>query len=353
MGRKKKEDIEVVEQEQSQEVKTKKKANILDTNMMSADFIMDEDQIIIPVSPLLDIGLNGGIPEGVIVSISGKPKCGKSSLCLHFCANAQQPEYGSKKIFYFDIERRLAKKNLQSIKHLDIPNVNVIRSEKGSILDASSFLNTSNKIINENPGCVIVLDSTSALASNDELTSEIGEQTRPEVPRLLAKWTRQVAQVIGIQKCIIILIQHVMDKQSYGGGITEDGGQKVQYHGDVKIRCKYTEKWTPSNADKPIGQICHWDILWGALGAPSPADGYIRFGEGIDVPTELIMAGTDLGLISKGGAWFTCDYLNGIVENNTSYKFQGQEKLRNFLTDNPEHVNTLSKQIREMMAYDK
>lgn len=345
MGRKKKEDIEVVEQDTQTETKTKKKVNILDTNMMSADFIMDEEHIIVPVSPLLDIGLNGGIPEGVLASFSGKPKCGKSTLALHFAANAQQPEYGSKKIFYFDVERRLQKKNLKSIKHLSVSDVNVIRSEKGHILDAASFLNGVTKVVNENPGSVVIVDSTSSLCSNDELTTEIGEKRRPDVPVLLAQWTRQMSQILGIQKCIIILIQHVMDKQSYGGGITEDGGQKVQYHGDVKIRCKYVEKWTPSNSEKQIGQICHWDILWGALGQPSPADGYIRFGDGIDVETELIMVGTDLGLISKGGAWFTCDYLEG-------QKFQGQENLRSFLVENPEHCLTLAKQIREIIGYE-
>lgn len=349
MGRKKKEDIEEVEVVEK-ETKSKKKESIFDTNMMSADFIMDEEQIIIPVSPLLDIGLNGGIPEGVMASFSGKPKCGKSTLALHFAANAQQPEYGSKKIFYFDVERRLAKKNLKSIKHLDVTKVNVIRSEKGSILDAASFLNGVTKTVNENPGSVIIVDSTSALCSNDELTTEIGEKRRPDIPVMLAQWTRQMTQVLGIQKCIIILIQHVMQQQGYSAGITEDGGQKVQYHGDVKIRCKYTEKWTPSTSDKQIGQICHWDILWGALGQPNPADGYIRFGEGIDVPTELIVVGSDLGLITKGGAWFTCDYLAGVVENN---KFQGQEKLRSFLVENPEHAASLAKEIRGIMAYDE
>lgn len=312
--------------------------------LMDSSFIYEEKQLIIPVSPLLDVGLNGGIPEGVMASFSGKPKCGKTTLALHFAANAQRPEYGEKKVFYVDVEHRLKKMNLSSIKGLK--PINVIRSAPGAILDAAKFLNIITNTVKENPGCIVIVDSTSALCSNEELTSDIEGKTRPEVPGMLAKWTRQMSQILGLQKCIVIVIQHVMQNQGYGGGVSEDGGQKVQYHGDVKIRCKYIEKWTLSGHDKPVGQICHWDIVWGALGAPTDADGYIRYGEGIDFLTELIMVGIDLGFINKGGAWFTCTYLD------EQPKFQGQEKLRNFLVENQEAAVVLNSKIREMMAYE-
>ncbi len=312
--------------------------------MIDSSFIYEEKQLIIPVSPLLDVGLNGGIPEGVMASFSGKPKCGKTTLALQFAANAQMPEYGSKKVFYIDVEHRLKKMNLSSIKHLK--PLNVIRSAPGAILDAANFLNIITKTVKENPGCIVIVDSTSALCSNEELTSDIEGKTRPEVPGMLAKWTRQMSQILGLQKCVVILIQHVMQNQaSKNGGVIEDGGQKVQYHGDVKIRSKWVEKWVPTGYDKPVGQVCHWDIVWGALGQPTDADGYIRYGDGIDYITESIMVGADLGLIDKSGAWFTCAF----VEDTP--KFQGQEKLRNYLVENPQHVVTLQAKIRETMGY--
>lgn len=332
---------QVEEKDPFKEMMSKKYGDVF----VDSSFIEEEQQLIVPVSPLLDVGLNGGIPEGVLASFSGKPKCGKTTLALHFAATCQRPEYGSKKVFYVDVERRLAKKNLKSIAGLK--PMQIVRSEEGNLLDAAAFLNISKDLVKNNPHSLLIIDSTSALCDNEELTNDIEGKTRPGVPGILAKWTRQMSQILGISKCIVILIQHVQQNQGYGGGVSEDGGQKVQYAGDVKIRCKYIEKWTPTGYDKPVGQVCHWDIMWGALGQPTDADGYIRYGEGIDEVTELIMVGSDLGFISKGGSWFTCDFLPDTP------KFQGQEKLRTFLSEDVERIDVLRKKIREVMAYDK
>jgi len=35
----------------------------------------------------VDIALSGGIPEGLIVLFSGKPKGGKTTFCLHVLSN--------------------------------------------------------------------------------------------------------------------------------------------------------------------------------------------------------------------------------------------------------------------------
>ena len=45
--------------------------------LLSANSIIDRKLVTIPVSPALDIILNGGIPEGSFVIFTGHPKCGK------------------------------------------------------------------------------------------------------------------------------------------------------------------------------------------------------------------------------------------------------------------------------------
>ena len=47
--------------------------------MLGANSIIDQNLINIPVSPSLDIILNGGIPEGSFVIFTGQPKCGKTT----------------------------------------------------------------------------------------------------------------------------------------------------------------------------------------------------------------------------------------------------------------------------------
>jgi recombination protein RecA len=77
--------------------------------LMDASFLLDEEKIVIPVSPAIDIALRGGIPEGSVCTFSGKSGSGKSTTALQIAANAQKKEYGSRKIYYADVECRLKK----------------------------------------------------------------------------------------------------------------------------------------------------------------------------------------------------------------------------------------------------
>ena len=61
--------------------------------ILSGNAVVDKKSVIIPVSPSLDIVLNGGIPEGSFVVFTGQPKCGKTTTSLDFSATAQRPEY--------------------------------------------------------------------------------------------------------------------------------------------------------------------------------------------------------------------------------------------------------------------
>ncbi|NDG33097.1 hypothetical protein EB118_23900, partial [bacterium] len=62
--------------------------NFGDNIILSGNAIVDTKNIIIPFSPALDIVLNGGIPEGSFVVLTGQPKCGKTTSSLDFCATA-------------------------------------------------------------------------------------------------------------------------------------------------------------------------------------------------------------------------------------------------------------------------
>ena len=52
--------------------------NFGDNIILNGNAIIDTKNVIIPFSPSLDIVLNGGIPEGSFVVLTGQPKCGKA-----------------------------------------------------------------------------------------------------------------------------------------------------------------------------------------------------------------------------------------------------------------------------------
>jgi recombination protein RecA len=312
---------------------------------LSADFILGKKQTIIPVSPKLDIGLNGGIPTGTWGIISGKSKIGKSSMCLAICAKAQRPEYGSRKCYYFDIEHRLTKKNLDGTPGLltDKDHFEVVTSTQGNILTAEKCLTIAETLLKNEPNIVIIIDSTSSLCTAKEYDSEMSATGRNEGPKLLAQFTRKLASVVPVQDSLVILIQHLIANTSgYGPAFMEDGGGKIIYQSDFKLRGTGFQKWEED--EKQVGQVNTWDIVFSALGQPGgKVESYFRFGYGIDELYEAIDLACDFGIIEKGGAWFTIPWLEEPV------KIQGQKKVKTYLEKNPKVYTEVLAKIKEML----
>ena len=59
---------------------------------------------------------------------------------------------------------------------------------------------------------------------------------------------------------------------------------------------------------------------------------------------ELLTLSVDLGLVSKGGAWYTMSS----VEDKP--KFQGLEKTRQYLVDHPEVYDDLWTKVKDTMG---
>lgn len=317
--------------------------------ILNATAVMDRESLVIPVSPALDIILNGGIPEGSFVVLTGQPKCGKTTTSLDFAATAQQEQYSNgspRKVYYLNIEGRLKKRDLEGIPNLNLERFDIIGSQTGKILHAEEYLQIAERIINEDPGCVLIIDSYSALCTEAEITSDMDKMQRADGAKLLAKFCRKVANVIPVNKNIVIGITHLMGNPTgYGAEFKEKSGQAIAYQTDVKMRAKTFKPWLLSADNTQIGQEVEWQTLCSALGPPGGnITSYIRYGKGIDKEMELVNLAVDMGLINKGGAWYTLDFLN---DKN---KFQGTEKVRQFLIDNPKVYTELYGEVKKTMG---
>lgn len=318
----------------------------------SGSSVVDTDLLVIPVSPSLDVVLGGGIPEGSFVTFTGQPKCGKTTTSLHFAANCQSKELGGelcpegRHVYFFNIEGRLKKRDLEGIPNLDLERFHVIGSEPGRILSAENYLSIAEKTINEVPGSVIILDSYSALCTEAEITSSMDKMQRADGAKLLAKFCRKIANVVPVNRNIVIGITHLMGNPTgYGAEFKEKSGQAVAYQVDVKLRAKRFAPWEVSGTQ--IGQTIDWQIVTSALGPPGgKITSYLRYGQGIDRETELVTLASDLGLISKAGAWYTFSF----SEKEDKPKFQGVEKCRLALLEDNELKESLRKSINDMLG---
>jgi len=322
--------------------------------MLTASAVVDKKLITIPVSPSLDIILNGGVPEGSFMIFTGQPKCGKTTTSLDFAATAQKPEYAyqgfkeGREVYYLNVEGRLKKRDLEGIPGLNLDRFHVIGSQQGKILHAEEYLQIGERIINEIPGCVLIIDSYSALCTETEITSDMNKMQRADGAKLLAKFCRKVANVIPVNRNIVIGITHLMGNPGNGHvEWKEKSGQAIAYQTDIKLRAKFHTAWKTGSAEdgQQIGQEIQWQVICSALGAPGGTiTSYIRYGQGIDKQMELLMLAVDIGIIQKGGAWYT---LTSVTDKP---KFQGTEKLRQYIVDNPAVYDSLLAQVKETMG---
>lgn len=311
--------------------------------MTDATHLLEQKLAIVSVSPALDIGLGGGIPEGSWVTISGNDKCGKSSAALQIAANAQSI---GKFVYFYAPEGRIKKRDLEGIHNLDTSkNFKLIQSIEGHILSAEEYLTHIIKVIKSHPKCVVIIDSLSSICSAQELTTEISSQTRLPTPKLLASFCRQLGGIVPVQNTILIAIQQLMANTSgYGSPYIEGDGRKIKYQVDVRLRCKSHQGWTNKDGVQ-IGQLVNWEIKATPLGPPNvKVKSYLRYGYGLDSEKEIFNLGVDFGLINKSGAWYTFD----CIEEPASMKYQGEEKCVQFLRDNPEHTKTIYDMIKDM-----
>ena len=322
-----------------------------DDIILNGNAIVDRKSVIIPVSPSLDIVLNGGIPEGSFVVLTGQPKCGKTTTSLDFAATAQKPQYqGSLKepreVYYLNIEGRLKKRDLEGIPGLQLDRFHIIGSQEGKILHAEEYLQIAEKIINEIPGSILIIDSYSALCTEAEITSEMDKMQRADGAKLLAKFCRKVANVIPVNKNVVIGITHLMGNPTgYGAEFKEKSGQAIAYQTDIKLRAKTFKPWLLSADSTQIGQEIEWQVVCSALGPPGGnITSYIRYGQGVDKYMEAITLGSDMGIIHKGGAWYTLTSLED------KPKFQGTEKVRQYLLDNNKAYADLVTSIKTTMG---
>jgi len=332
--------------------KKKEKVEAEEKNPLQAKFLKDygdiwmtakdvEDDILnfVPISPALDLQ-TGGVREGSLVLISGKPKSAKTTLSLE-CMKQAHDIY-NKPLFFIDIENRFSGLHLNSVKGLPLDKITVIKSTKDKILSAEDYLEITRDIIKTIPGAFIIFDSTSALTSSDELSSKITAQYRNQNPRLLANFFRVIMPIISINKTVLIVLQHMIANQNatspYAPKTYEDGGNKIIHAANLKLRNKAVSKWVDPSGTI-IGQISQWEILFSSIGNTfSKTDTYIKYGVGICKEAELIKIGIDVGVINKAGAWLTYD----------DNRVQGEFKLIQTLEENPELYTKLQKDVKKV-----
>ena len=304
--------------------------------------------------------------------MTGDPKTGKTTTALYAAAKAQAR---GKKVYYLNTEGRLTKENFRGIKGLDIDAIQIVQATDDTpIVSAETYLNVLERLIKEEPELFVIVDSTSNMVPQDEIDGEIRTGVRNALPRLLSMFFKRISGDVARMKAIAVFITHNIANTGgsrFSPNKMADCGNMLQFQAGTNMVITHRGKWeVPKESGNHVGQVANWIIKTSAAGGTpmTTASSWIRYGGGIDEAQELAQIGTDFAMISARGAWYTFTTFvenkdnpiikNWLVDNEVeltdesierAFKFQGMEKVVNFLNDNPELMDFLYDEIKEIL----
>jgi len=277
----------------------------------------------------LDFALGiGGVPKGRIIEIFGPESSGKTTLALHIIAEAQKA--GGEAAF-IDAEHALEPAYTRALG-VDIDNLLISQPDMGD--DALAI---TELLVRSGAVDVVVVDSVAALVPRSEIEGEIGDASVGVVARLMSQALRKLAGSISKTNCIVIFINQLREKigVTYGNPETTPGGRALKYFSSIRIDIRRSE-YIKVGAEH-VGNRTRAKVVKNKVAPPfREAEFDIMFGEGISRFGEIIDLGVKLGIIEKGGAWYTVG----------ETRLQGRDNVKEHLKNNPEIADEIEAQIR-------
>ena len=292
---------------------------------------------VIPTGALsLDIALGvGGIPRGRVIEIYGPESSGKTTVALHMIAEAQK--MGGYAAF-IDAEHAL---DPEYARHLgvDIDDLLISQPDNGE-----QALEIADALVRSGAIDIIVIDSVAALVPRAEIEGEMGDSHVGLQARLMSQALRKLTGLISKSKCATIFINQIREKVGvmFGNPETTTGGRALKFYASVRMDVRRIE--TLKQGGEMIGNRTRVKIVKNKIAPPfKEAEFDIMFGKGISKEGDILDLAVNLGLVNKSGAWFSC---------NGDKIGQGRENAKIYLTEHPELMESLDKQIRAHYNFD-
>lgn len=279
----------------------------------------------------LDLALGiGGLPRGRIIEMYGPESSGKTTLALHCIAEAQKR--GGDAAF-IDVEHALDPVYASALG-VDIDNLLVSQPDNGE-----QALAITEELVRSGAIDVIVVDSVAALVPRAEVEGDMGSTFVGMQARLMSQALRKLTSAIGKSNCVAIFINQLREKVGvvYGNPEVTPGGRALKFYSSVRIEIRKGEP-LKSGTDV-IGNRTKAKVVKNKIAPPfRTAEFDIMYGEGISHNGELLDLAVELGIVKKGGAWFSY---------GETRLGQGRDNAKNYFVDNPEVAEEIEKQVRE------
>ncbi len=286
----------------------------------------------IPTGALsLDIALGvGGVPRGRIIEIYGPESSGKTTLAQHIVAEAQK-QGGI--CAFIDAEHALDPDYARKLG-VKVDELLISQPDTGE-----QALDIAEELVRSGAIDVIVIDSVAALVPRAEIEGEMGDSHMGLQARLMSQALRKLTAIVSKTKTTIIFINQLRQKIGimFGNPETTTGGNALKYYASVRLDIRRIE--TLKKDGQEFGNRTKVKVVKNKVAPPFRlAEFDIIYGEGISKIGCIIDVATVMNIINKSGAWFSY---------GDSKIGQGKEKVKEFLTANPDLLAEIETKIRE------
>jgi recombination protein RecA len=287
---------------------------------------------VIPTGSLaLDIALGvGGIPRGRVTEIYGPESSGKTTLCQHIVAETQKM---GGMAAYIDMEHALDPSYAAKCG-VNTDALYVSQPDTGE-----QALAIAETLIRSGAVDVVIVDSVAALVPRAEIEGDMGDATMGMMARLMSQALRKLSAAIRQTNTAMIFTNQLRQKIGvmFGNPETTTGGMALKFYASVRLDVRRVQ--SIKNGAEVVGSRTRVRVVKNKVAPPfREAEFDIMYNEGISKTGDLIDIGTQLGMITKRGAFFSFqDTRIG----------QGRENAKQYLKEHPEITDALDAAIRE------
>jgi recombination protein RecA len=271
----------------------------------------------------------GGVPRGRITEIYGPESSGKTTIALHVIAEAQK-EGGI--AAFVDAEHSLDPVYAKKLG-VDIDNLVVSQPDTGE-----QALEITEALVRSGAIDVIVIDSVAALTPKAEIEGEMGDSHVGLQARLMSQALRKLTGVIKKSNTAAIFINQLREKVGvmFGNPETTTGGRALKFYSSIRLDVRRVE--TLKKGTEFYGNRTKVKVVKNKLAPPfKVAEFDIRYGEGIDIISDIIDLSVEKDLIVKAGSWYKDHKGNSLA--------QGKENLREYLMRHEDYLNELKNKL--------
>ena len=296
----------------------------------------------------LNMALKGGFGYGRQILVWGNKSAGKSSFCLQMIAEAQK---NGKVCAWIDAE---ASYSANWAKKLGVDSDKLIYSPAKSIND---MVDVAQQLMEAGVD-LIVVDSISALLPAIYFEKDSTNLKKLEDTKQIGAEAKDMTHAVKMlnyanKNTLLVLISQQRNQfGSMHASHIPTGGMAVKFFSSTVIKLWSSE--AEANAiksgiqvgdkiiEQKVGRPVNWIVDYNKLGPPNLSGQYDFYYQGdnvgIDSIGEIVDVSEMMGIIQKGGAWYTVG----------EERFQGRAKVVEYVRSNPEVALKLQEQI-----YDK